>query len=166
MAIANSHTIGFGGGCHWCTEAVFAALKGVSDVEQGYIASVPPDEALSEAVIVHFDPATISLEVLVEVHLHTHSSTSNHTMRGKYRSAIYATSDAQRGEAEEMLSHLQAGFDEKLVTRVLPFVVFEPSPEQFRDYAVRNQGKPFCRAYIDPKLAVLRRDFSAFAASV
>lgn len=163
MAIANTQIIGFGGGCHWCTEAVFAALKGVARVEQGFIASVPPDEALSEAVIVHFDPEVISLDVLVEVHLRTHSSTSNHTMRGKYRSAVYTMDDAQSRETEGILSRLQQVFDERLVTRVLPFVVFEPSPEQFRDYAVKNQGRPFCTAYIDPKLAVLRREFSAFA---
>jgi len=66
--------IGFGGGCHWCTEAVFQKLRGVASVEQGFIRSRPPYETFSEAVIVSFDAAQISLSVLTEIHLRTHAS--------------------------------------------------------------------------------------------
>src|SRR3954451_12716902 len=81
--------IGFGGGCHWCTEAVFLSLKGVEQVEQGWIASQPPYDAFSEAVVVTYDPLVITLTDLITIHLHTHASTSNHSMRQKYRSAVY-----------------------------------------------------------------------------
>ncbi|MBO6639652.1 MAG: peptide-methionine (S)-S-oxide reductase [Roseitalea sp.] len=80
--------IGFGGGCHWCTEAVFQALRGVTRVEQGFVRSEPPFDAWSEAVIVTFDPASIDLATLTEVHLRTHASTAAHAMRGEYRSAV------------------------------------------------------------------------------
>ncbi len=87
--MGNLEKIGFGGGCHWCTEAVFQSLKGVEKVEQGWIASEGEASTLSEAVIVHFDTSQISLVLLIEIHLLTHESTSEHSMRKKYRSAIY-----------------------------------------------------------------------------
>ncbi len=82
--------IGLGGGCFWCSEAVFQNLRGVAQVAQGFIYSHPPHDSLSEAVLVDFDPAQISLADLIEIHLRTHASTSQHSMRQKYRSAIYA----------------------------------------------------------------------------
>ena len=85
----NLYKIAFGGGCHWCTEAVFQSLKGVEKVEQGFITSYDQNNTFSEAVIVDFNTEKIDLKTLVEIHLHTHKSTSNHSMRKKYRSAIY-----------------------------------------------------------------------------
>lgn len=81
--------IGLGGGCHWCTEAYFLSLKGVEKVEQGWIASTPPNDAFSEAVLVHYDPSQIPLPVLIAIHLHTHAATKAHAFRSKYRSAVY-----------------------------------------------------------------------------
>ena len=83
------HKIGFGGGCHWCTEAVFQFLKGVTKVDQGWISSKEPNAYFSEAILLEYNPQLISLETLVSIHLHTHSSTANHSMRVKYRSAVY-----------------------------------------------------------------------------
>ena len=62
--------IGFGGGCHWCTEAVFQSLKGVLKVEQGWVSSTKENDAFSEAVIVHFNYNIISIKELTEIHLH------------------------------------------------------------------------------------------------
>ena len=92
--------IALGGGCHWCTEAVFQSLKGVVSVEQGYIASLVKHSAFSEGVIVHFNANIISLKTLIEIHLYTHKSTSNHSMREKYRSAIYVFSKSQNDKVE------------------------------------------------------------------
>ena len=55
LLIRNMKKIGFGGGCHWCTEAIFQALNGVESVEQGWISSLNPYDTFSEAVIVHFN---------------------------------------------------------------------------------------------------------------
>ena len=79
--------IGFGGSCHWCTEAIFQSLRGVREVLQGCIATDGDD--FSEAVIVAFDENEIALNDLVAVHLATHSCTSEHSMRRKYRSVVY-----------------------------------------------------------------------------
>mgnify|MGYP000622135186 CR=1 FL=1 len=110
--------IAFGGGCHWCTEAVFQSLLGVENVEQGFVASVDANASFSEAVIVHYNEAKIPLSVLVEIHLHTHKSTSNHSMRTKYRSAIYTFSDEQKAEAQQILESFQNEFEHKLITKL------------------------------------------------
>lgn len=148
--------IGLGGGCHWCTEAVFQSLPGVGQVDQGFIRAPAPDDALSEAVVVHFDPAVIALTDLIEAHLHTHASTSAHSMRHKYRSAVYAFGEDQAAEARAALGVLQAQFDAPLITRVLAFAGFEASDVRFRNYYATDPERPFCRTHIAPKLAALR----------
>lgn len=155
--------IGLGGGCHWCTEAVFQTLRGVVDVAQGFICAPPPQDSWSEAVIVSFDPAEIDLGTLVEVHLRTHASTSHHKMRGKYRSAIYTFSDAQTQSAMGILDGLQVGFEEPLVTMVLEHAGFKPSDERFQNYYATDPGRPFCKTYIDPKLQLIREQYAELA---
>lgn len=158
----NLEKIGMGGGCHWCTEAVFEALKGVHRVEQGFVSSTGKDDALSEAVIVYFDPTIIPLKILIEIHLYTHKSTSNHSMRSKYRSALYSFSNEQQEKAEGFLIELQPEFQEKLVTKVYSFKNFEPSPEPFQNYYSSNPERPFCQTYITPKLKLLLRQFNKY----
>lgn len=150
--------IGFGGGCHWCTEAVFQALRGVIKVEQGWI-SAEGAEDFHEAVILYFNPGFISLKELIEVHLYTHNSTSNHSLRNKYRSAIYAFNTLQQKDSANILRLLQKDFEGQLVTHVYGFKEFRMSPESFQNYYLKNPEKPFCKTYIDPKLQMLLRRF-------
>jgi len=159
MSLEAELKIGLGGGCHWCTEAVFQALAGVSSVEQGFIRSDPPEDAWSEAVIATFDPSELPLESLVEIHLRTHSSTSRHKMRGKYRSAIYVYDAGTGVKVGRTLRALQPQFDEPLVTCVLTLAGFKPSDERFRNYYAKGPERPFCKTYIDPKLALLRKQY-------
>ncbi len=151
--------IGFGGGCHWRTEAVFAALAGVARVNQGFIRSHAPDDGWSEAVRIAFEPAAIPLSVLTEIHLRTHASTSNHKMRGKYRSAVYVTSEGQADEVRDILASLQSQFDAPLMTRVLPDLGFKASDDRLQRYFEKNADGPFCSRYVDPKLDLLQVDF-------
>jgi peptide-methionine (S)-S-oxide reductase len=151
--------IGFGGGCHWCTEAVFQSLKGVETVEQGWVSSVGEDSNFSEAVIVSYYPEIIDLKVLIEIHLLTHSSTSAHTMRKKYRSAVYYFSKEQQQEVDCILTDLQEEFDNKLITKSLPYTGFKPSREEYQNYYLKNPEKPFCRRYIQPKLSLILNKF-------
>jgi len=157
--------VAFGGGCHWCTEAVFQSLIGVTKVEQGYIASTDENSNFSEAIIVHFNAEDISLKTLIEVHLYTHKSTSNHSMRDKYRSAIYTYSDNQKNESSLMLNHFQENFENKLITKVLPFKAFNASREVIQNYYQKNPEKPFCETFINPKLRLLLQNFSQFVNS-
>lgn len=151
--------VGLGGGCHWCTEAVFAALRGVISVEQGFIQADAPDDNFSEAVLLTFQPDKISLGALIEIHLRTHSSTSDHSMRRKYRSAVYVMDEVQAEAARRVLLEVGPKFNAPLVTRILPFRAFNASEERFQRYFEKNTGGPFCTTYIDPKLALLRREF-------
>ena len=152
--------IGFGGGCQWCTEAVFQSLTGVSKVDQGFIASTGENSTFSEAVIVHFNPNTIPLRLLIEIHLRTHKSMVNHQMRSKYRSAIYVFSEIQLDEIRQMLRSMQKEFDKNLITGVLSFHEFKPSETRFANYYYNNPDKPFCKNHIDPKLKILLNQFS------
>ncbi|QXT39037.1 peptide-methionine (S)-S-oxide reductase [Gymnodinialimonas ceratoperidinii] len=153
--------VGFGGGCHWCTEAVFAALRGV-EVQQGFISAAPPDDNFSEAVLLEWDPAEIPLSALIEIHLRTHASTSNHKMRGKYRSAIYVFTAEQERDAERLLAERREADEADYVTRVLRCEAFKPSDPRFQNYGEKNAGNQFCTRYIDPKLDKLRADYRRF----
>ncbi|WP_370300488.1 peptide-methionine (S)-S-oxide reductase [Abyssibacter sp.] len=152
-----SDRVGLGGGCHWCTEAVFQAVGGVLRVEQGWIAPAGDSGRESEAVIAHFDPARVSLARLIDVHLHTHASTSQHRLRNKYRSAIYVVSDAQAQAAAQGLRDAQGLFDQPVITQVLHLGRFRPSPERYRNYYASRPQAPFCQRYIAPKLRAVNQ---------
>jgi peptide-methionine (S)-S-oxide reductase len=157
--IAKKSKIGFGGGCHWCTEAFFQALIGVEKVEQGWIASQKEQETFSEAVIVYFDESVISLETLIEVHLTTHNSASNHSMREKYRSAVYSFNKEQLNKSKIIIQVFQNKFKDKIITKVYPFLKFKPSRQEIQNYHKKNPSSPFCQRYIDPKLKLMERQF-------
>lgn len=172
--------IGLGGSCHWCTEAVFRSLRGVQDVEQGWLAAQDADAVqgvethvpasstvngaliaagFSEGVIVHFDESRLPLALLVEIHLHSHSATHPHALRHRYRSALYCFDEAQRHRVAEMLTALQSHFSEPLLTEALRYRDFSPSRTGIRDYYYRQPDKPFCQISIQPKLRALLADY-------
>lgn len=152
--------VGLGGGCHWCTEAVFQSLKGVVKVEQGFIAPKDEKEAFSEAIIVYYNPKEIDLKDLIEIHLYTHKSTSEHSMRDKYRSAVYGFDDKTILASNTILNLLQQNFDQPLVTKTVRFGTFQFSDSRFHEYYYTNPEKPFCETYIAPKLQLLLDKFS------
>ena len=151
---------GFGGGCHWCTEAVFSALKGVLSVQQGWLASDDDTTYFSEGVIVKYDTDVITLNVLMAVHLYTHSSTANHSMRGKYRSAVYTFLEEDIPFAKAAIEELQKDFDQPIITEVLTYADFKLNREDSLNYYFSDPEKPFCKSYIDPKLQLLLQQFS------
>ncbi|MEM1040710.1 MAG: peptide-methionine (S)-S-oxide reductase [Pseudomonadota bacterium] len=148
--------IGFGGGCHWCTEAVFDALHGVETVEQGFVRSRPPNDTWSEAVVVRFDPMAISLDVLIAIHVETHSAFSRHSMRHKYRSAVYAVAVGQAAFARTVLADITNDAGQTPITEILELTTFKPSDKRFHNYYATDPSRPFCKTYISPKLAHLR----------
>jgi len=147
--------IGFGGGCHWCTEAVFQSLRGVTKVSQGWIASTEPNDAFSEAVIVEYSDE-ITIDELVQIHLLTHSSSSLHSMRDKYRSAVYYFDESQRNGIENRIARSSAEDRTDYITRVLPFADFRENREDQLQYYLKNKNAPFCQTYIHPKLKMIR----------
>ncbi len=159
--MANLDKIGFGGGCHWCTEAVFQQLKGVEKVEQGYIAATPPDHRFSEGVIVYYNPLFISLDILFEIHLYTHQSTKEHSFRDKYRSAIYYFKEEDAAAFAKALPRLQRDFNDQIITKALPFSTFKASRESITDYYKKNPEAPFCQRYIIPKLEIIQQKYTS-----
>ena len=153
--------IGFSGGCHWCTEAVFESLVGVRHVDQGWIAPAGQPEAFSEGALVHFDARIIDSATLIAVHLHTHSCTSNHALRKRYRSAVYAESAGQAHEARAAIESLQPEFAAPILTQVLRFGAFRGSDGRYLHYWLQDHERPFCKMFIAPKLRKIIERFGS-----
>ncbi len=130
---------------------------------QGWISSTRPDAVtFSEAVIVRYDETVMPLDVLVEIHLRTHKSTSSHAMRGKYRSAIYTFSQEQQQRVGKILHEKRTLFEKPIITQVYPFRRFKQNREEYTDYYRKNSERPFCKKYIDPKLQFLLESYGDF----
>lgn len=170
-----------GGGCFWCTEAVFAALGGVSRVESGYCGGELPapgyDQVCSgrtghaEVVRLQFDPEQISFAELLLVFFATHDPTTpdrqGHDRGSQYRSVIFCQSEAQRRVAGEVLAQLQAEavFAAPIVTQVLTAQPFWPAEAEHQQFFARHPEQPYCAALIPPKLAKLGRQFPSLRRS-
>ncbi|WPU96951.1 peptide-methionine (S)-S-oxide reductase [Mucilaginibacter sabulilitoris] len=152
--------IGFGGSCHWCTEAIFLSIKGVLNVDQGWISPKGNDAAFSEAVIVEFDRKVIGIHDLIGIHLHSHSCTSSHSMRSKYRSAVYLLNDQQELPVVNAIQDYQRDFDAPIITEVVPFGAFKLNSANYLNYYFKNPQKPFCENIVNPKLRELIARYS------
>jgi peptide methionine sulfoxide reductase msrA/msrB len=163
----------FGGGCFWCTEAVFQQLEGVIQVESGYSGgkTVNPTyrEVCSgltghaEVVQARFDPKKISYEDLLRIHLSTHDPTllnrQGADVGTQYRSIILAHNLEQRQAAERILEEMGSAFDKEIVTEVVPFEAFYKAEEHHQNYYRDNPDAGYCMAVISPKLEKFRRLF-------
>ena len=164
-----------GGGCFWCTEAVYEALPGVKSVVSGYSGGFikNPSYAMvssgetghAEVVQIEFDPEVISYEKLLEVFFHAHDPTTLN-MQGpdegtQYRSIILYHSEAQRLVAKKLYNKLttDGSFARPIVTQLEPFKVFYAADKHHQDYYRKNAKKDsYCRMYIAPKLKKLGLD--------
>jgi peptide-methionine (S)-S-oxide reductase len=167
----------FGGGCFWCTEAVFRELRGVEKVESGYAGGTVPNpsyEAVcsgrtghAEVVQVTYDPEVVSYRDLLEVFFATHDPTPLNRQGAdvgtQYRSAVLYHDDAQRATAEDVIAELgrEGTFDDPVVTTVEPLGTFYPAEQYHQDYYARNGRQPYCQVVIAPKLAKFRSKFAA-----
>ncbi|MFY0605885.1 MAG: peptide-methionine (S)-S-oxide reductase [Cyclobacteriaceae bacterium] len=163
--MSNLNKIGFGGGCHWCTEGVFQSLKGVTQVDQGWISPDGLDASFSEGVIVTYDSGLITMEVLIEIHLLTHASASEHSMRAKYRSAVYVFDDGQRDQVQGIINAYKSNTGQPIITQVLPMNSFRLNDEAFLNYYQTRPDAPFCTTYIDPKIKSLMRTHGEYLKS-
>ena len=167
----------FGGGCFWCTEAVFQRLKGVKSVVPGYAGgtqSNPTYEQVcsgatghAEVSSIEFDPKEISYQQLLDVFLHTHNPTTLNQQgndRGtQYRSIILTTSDEQAEQAMQAIQKFndENVYDAPAVTEVKPLQGFYPAEDYHQNYYNRNGQAPYCQVVINPKLAKFRQHYSS-----
>jgi peptide-methionine (S)-S-oxide reductase len=166
----------FGGGCFWCTEAVFKRLKGVESVTSGYAGGTmdnPSYEQVSmertghaEVIKVEFDPATISYNDLLNVFFATHDPTTlnqqGNDFGTQYRSVILYSNEEQRKSAESFIEELEKNgtFDNPIATEVKSLERFFEAEDYHHDYYDANPDKAYCQVVINPKLAKLRQKFA------
>ena len=163
----------FGGGCFWCTEAIFQQLRGVLSVESGYSGGHidnPSYRAVcdgttghAEVIQVIFDPDEITYKDLLRIHLSTHNPTTLNQQGAdkgtQYRSVIFAHNYEQEKIAESVVEELQDAFDETIVTEIKPFEVFHKAEDNHQDYYEKNSNAGYCQAVINPKLEKAKKLF-------
>jgi len=172
---SNENKATFGGGCFWCTEAIFGQLEGVTKVESGYsggkIANPTYREVCSgltghaEVVEVTYNPRKITYADLLRIHFGTHNPTT-HNRQGadagtQYRSVIFYRNEAEKSTALEVISELQAVYDEPIVTEVAPLDYFYRAEGYHQNYYANNSQEGYCQVVIDPKLRKLRELFKS-----
>ncbi len=164
-----------GGGCFWCTEAVLQRLKGVQRVFPGYAGGTVPGTPTyrevcsgltghAEVVRVVFDPQLIAYSDLLTVFMATHDPTTLNRQgadRGtQYRSVIFYHDAGQQQTAREVISRLQAYYNDPIVTEIAPLSNFHPAEAEHFDYYNQHPEQGYCRVVIDPKVKKLREGFA------
>ena len=173
-----TETIVFGGGCFWCTEAVFLMLKGVESVEPGYAGPVkgglhgagPTYEEVStgttsyvESAKVVFDPGQVAFEELLQVYFMSHDPTE-HNQQGEdvgpqYTSAIFYTTERQKEKAKHYIHVLGKTSVKPIVTQVEPLVAFYKAEDYHQKYYENHKDAAYCQLVIDPKIEKVQNKF-------
>ncbi len=170
----NNHAVAtFGGGCFWCTEAIFQEVEGVLEVTSGYSGGEdqqPTYEAVctgltghAEVIEIVYDPSVIAFEEILVIFLTTHNPTQLNAQgadRGtQYRSIIFHRSDLEKKIAEFVIAELQPYFDTPIVTEIKEFDAFYPAEERHQNYYRDHSEFRYCTAVIEPKLAAFRKNY-------
>lgn len=161
----------FGGGCFWCTAAVFVRVRGVIKVISGYAGGKrenPTYEQVSsqatghaEVIQIEFDSSVISYEELLDIFWHVHDPTTldqqGYDRGSQYRSVIFTTSAEQLAQAQSMLQKLESSheFSAPIVTQILPLEAFYTAEECHQSYYESNKNQPYCQLVIEPKIQLL-----------
>ena len=165
----------FGGGCFWCTEAIFDQLKGVIKVESGYSGGHIKNPAYREVVtgrtghaeVIHitYNPTIISFEELLDIFFNTHNPTTLNQQGAdkgtQYRSAVFYHDEEQERATDKMIKALDVAqiFEDKIVTEVTEFEAFYVAEEYHQDYFVNNRSQGYCQIVINPKLEKFQKQY-------
>jgi peptide-methionine (S)-S-oxide reductase len=166
----------FGGGCFWCTEAIFQKLRGVKSVISGYAGGAVPNPTYeqvssgstghAEVIKIDYDPQQVTYRDLLEVFFATHDPTTLNQQgndRGtQYRSVIFYADDEQHQEAEAITKQLteEKVYSQPIVTQVAPLVDFYPAEDYHQNYYNNNSNQPYCQLVINPKLQKFKQKFA------
>lgn len=164
-----------GGGCFWCTEAVYLELKGVADVKPGYSGGHVKNPSYrevcnettghAEVVQITFDPAIVSFSEILEVFFVTHDPTTlnrqGNDVGTQYRSAIFYHSEQQKQTAQKVIELLTKDkvYNKPIVTEVTAFSAFYPAEDYHVNYFARNKNQPYCQFVVAPKVEKFRKVF-------
>ena len=174
--MSSQPTIVLGGGCFWCTEAVFVQVKGITDVESGYSngqTKNPSYEQVcsgttghNEVVKLTYDPAQISLRQILEIFFLVHDPTTLNRQGNdsgtQYRSGIYTTTPEQQQEAQKMVGQMTQDklFGKPVVTEVIALDNYSAAEAYHQDFFEKNPNQGYCVAVAGPKVAKFRKTFS------
>jgi len=174
--IVGMEVLFLGGGCFWCTEAVFLRLEGVVKVVPGYAGGLVPNpsyEAIctgttghAEVIQVIFDPNLITLQNILAVFWATHDPTTLNRQGAdvgpQYRSSIFYTSPVQGDQAKDMKDKLTKAkiYSNPLVTEITPFSNFYPAEQYHHNYYALNGQQPYCQFVVRPKVEKLQQLFA------
>ncbi|MBI2063990.1 MAG: peptide-methionine (S)-S-oxide reductase MsrA [Candidatus Yanofskybacteria bacterium] len=166
----------FGGGCFWCTEAVFKMLRGVVSVVPGYAGGTKPNPSYDEVSAgktghaevsrIEFDPKLINYNDLLTVFFATHDPTTlnrqGNDVGTQYRSTILYTDELQKDEAKRFIKEINDLHPEgaPVVTEIKPLDKFYEAEEYHHDYYAKNPNQAYCQVVINPKLDKVREKFS------
>ena len=173
----NNQQVVIGGGCFWCTEAVFLAVDGVLAVESCYSGGHVDDPSYeqvcdgstghAEVVRVEFDADRITLREILEIFFATHDPTTLNRQGAdvgtQYRSVIFHADDAQRDTARAVIADLtdQQVFDRPIVTQVVPLTNYFAAEAYHQRFYERNPYQGYCMAVVGPKVAKFRKQFAS-----
>lgn len=173
---SQTETAVFGGGCFWCTEAVFMMFKGVVSVTSGYAGGTKENPSYEEVCLgktghaevikVEYDPALISYRDLLTVFFATHDPTTlnrqGNDMGTQYRSIILYAHDEQKIQAEHYVQDLEISSPggTPIVTEVKLLDRFYEAEDYHKDYYTQHKTKPYCQLVISPKLKKAQTEFS------
>lgn len=164
-----------GGGCFWCTEAIFREIKGVTKVVSGYAGGNVPGKPTyrevcsgltghAEVIQITFDSDLISYKEILTIFMTTHDPTTLNRQGAdvgtQYRSVIFYHSDNQKETATELLQELQVYFDNPIVTEISEAPLFFEAEEYHQNYYEQNKEQSYCSFVITPKLQKLRKLFA------
>jgi methionine-S-sulfoxide reductase len=166
----------FGGGCFWCTEAVFKMLKGVTEVLPGYAGGSKEDahyEAVArgatkhvEVVHITYDPALVAYQTLLTIFFASHDATQvdgqGNDIGPQYRSVIFTSDATQAEEARAFIVSLNTSSDEgaPITTSVEPLTEFFPAESYHQNYYENNKNAGYCQIIIAPKLQKVQREYA------
>jgi peptide-methionine (S)-S-oxide reductase len=170
-----NQAITLGGGCFWCTEAVFEQVDGVLSVESGYSnghTRGPTYEQVcsgqtghAEVVRVEFDDERIPLRDILEIFFATHDPTTlnrqGHDVGTQYRSGIYLHDESQRAVAQAVLDEADAAHGGRVVTELRMVDNYSRAEDYHQHYFARHPGQGYCAAVIAPKIDKFRRTFKS-----
>lgn len=165
----------FGGGCFWCTEAIFQRLRGVSSVVPGYAGGTTKDPSYedvcsgttghAEIIEISYDPSQISYEALLDVFFHTHDPTTlnyqGNDVGTQYRSVIFYTTEEEQHTAKQTIASYteQMEFPRPIVTEVSKLETFYPAESYHMNYYNKNSYQPYCSVVIGPKVSKLMETY-------
>ncbi len=164
-----------GGGCFWCTEAIFGELKGVEKVVSGYSGGTVENPSYedvctgetghAEVVQITFDPRVISYRDLLRIFFTVHDPTTLNRqgpdVGTQYRSVIFYHSDDQKRTAEEVIDEVERAkiWGRPVVTQVTPFGAFYRGEDYHQEYFKKNRYQPYCLVVVGPKVAKFRKQY-------